>query len=364
MLVIDIKKQLGDLLLDVKLSLPSSGISAIFGRSGAGKSSLANVISGLTSPEEGRITLNNRVLFDSESKVSMPPEKRNIGYVFQDARLFPHYKVEGNLLYGCGGKRTPHFNDVVKLLDIESLLARYPHSLSGGEKQRVAIGRAILSEPALLIMDEPLASLDLPRKHEVMPYLERLAKEIKIPILYVSHSLDEILRLADNMVLLNQGSVSLSGDITSVWSSPLMRPWLNASEHSALLEGMISELHSDHPMTKVTLNNSQQGIWVKSPCDCVEEGKKIRLRIRANDVSLIKQQPQHSSIRNILPVVIEDLSEDKENDVVAVKLNLSGHVLWANITLWARDELQLGIGQSWFAQIKGVSVTQSDLCSK
>ena len=364
MLVIDIKKQLGDLELDVQLSLPSTGISAVFGRSGAGKSSLANIISGLTSPDIGRITLNNSVLFDSEAKVAVPPEQRHIGYVFQDARLFPHYKVEGNLLYGCNGKKTSRFGDVVKLLDIESLLQRYPHSLSGGEKQRVAIGRAILSEPTLLIMDEPLASLDLPRKHEVMPYLERLAKEIQTPIIYVSHSLDEILRLADHMVLLNQGRVSLSGDITDVWSSPLMRPWLNASEHSVLLEGTITELHEEHPMTLVTLNNSQQGVWVKSPCDCTEKGQKIRLRIRANDVSLIKQQPDQSSIRNILPVIIESLTEDKENDVVAVKLNLSGHVLWANITRWAKEDLALKPGQHWFAQIKGVSVTQSDLCSK
>lgn len=364
MLVIDIKKQLGDLNLDVQLSLPSSGISAVFGRSGAGKSSLANIISGLSSPDSGRISLNNSVLFDSETRVSIPPEQRHIGYVFQDARLFPHYKVEGNLLYGCNGKRTPRFNDVVKLLDIESLLQRYPHSLSGGEKQRVAIGRAILSEPTLLIMDEPLASLDLPRKHEVMPYLERLAKEIETPIIYVSHSLDEILRLADHMVLLNQGKVSLSGDITQVWSSPLMRPWLNASEHSVLLEGTITELHPEHPMTLVTLNNSQQGIWIKSPCDCTEEGQNIRLRIRANDVSLIKQQPDQSSIRNILPVIIESLTEDEENDVVAVKLNLSGHVLWANITRWAKEELALEPEQKWFAQIKGVSVTQSDLCPK
>ncbi|WP_122032054.1 molybdenum ABC transporter ATP-binding protein ModC [Aliivibrio sp. EL58] len=364
MLVIDIKKQLGDLNLDVQLSLPSSGISAVFGRSGAGKSSLANIISGLSSPDSGRISLNNSVLFDSDTRVSVPPEQRHIGYVFQDARLFPHYKVEGNLLYGCNGKRTNLFNDVVKLLDIESLLQRYPHSLSGGEKQRVAIGRAILSEPALLIMDEPLASLDLPRKHEVMPYLERLAKEIQTPIIYVSHSLDEILRLADHMVLLNQGKVSLAGDITQVWSSPLMRPWLSASEHSVLLEGTITELHPEHPMTLVTLNNSQQGIWVKSPCDCTEEGQNIRLRIRANDVSLIKQQPDQSSIRNILPVIIESLTEDKENDVVAVKLNLSGHVLWANITRWAKEDLGLEPEQQWFAQIKGVSVTQSDLCSK
>ncbi|MGR6838280.1 molybdenum ABC transporter ATP-binding protein ModC [Aliivibrio wodanis] len=364
MLVIDIKKQLGDLDLDVQLSLPSTGISAIFGRSGAGKSSLANLISGLASPDSGRITLNSSVLFDSNSNISMPPELRHIGYVFQDARLFPHYKVEGNLLYGCNGKRTARFDDVVRLLDIESLLQRFPHSLSGGEKQRVAIGRAILSEPTLLIMDEPLASLDLPRKHEVMPYLEKLAKEIKTPIIYVSHSLDEILRLADHMVLLNEGKVSLTGDITSVWSSPLMRPWLNASEHSVLLEGTITEHHSDHPMTLVTLNNSQQGIWIKSPCDCSEEGQSIRLRIRANDVSLIKQQPELSSIRNILPVLIEGLTEDQENDVVAVKLNLSGHVLWANITRWAKKELELELGQYWFAQIKGVSVTQSDLCSK
>lgn len=363
MLVIDIQKQLGDLDLNVQLSLPSSGISAIFGRSGAGKSSLANLISGLTSPDSGRISLNSSLLFDSDKKISVPPERRHIGYVFQDARLFPHYKVEGNLLYGCNGKRTARFDDVVSLLDIEPLLDRHPHSLSGGEKQRVAIGRAILSEPDLLVMDEPLASLDLPRKREVMPYLERLAKEIKIPIIYVTHSLDEILRLADHMVLLNDGKVSLSGDITSVWSSQEMRPWVSMSEQSTLLEGIVAHHHETYSMSFVQLSD-QQGIWVKKTDASVVLDQHIRLRIRANDVSLIKTEPCSSSIRNILPVTVVAIEKDRENDSVAVKLDLVGHVLWANITAWACDDLALEIGQKWFAQIKGVSVTQSDLCSK
>ncbi len=203
MLSLNFMQQQGDHQLEIDLQIPAKGITAIFGVSGAGKTSLINAISGLTQPQRGRIELNERLLFDAEQKIALPPEKRRIGYVFQDARLFPHYRVRGNLQYGMAPSMKAQFDSLVSLLGLEALLSRFPLSLSGGEKQRVAIGRALLTAPDMLLLDEPLASLDLPRKRELMPYLQKLAKQVDIPMLYVSHSLDEILHLADNVLVLD-----------------------------------------------------------------------------------------------------------------------------------------------------------------
>lgn len=260
-LTINVKQQLGDLDLDMNVELPMKGITSIFGRSGAGKTSLINILSGLTRPDEGYISLGKRVLYDSANNIYLPPEKRRIGYVFQDARLFPHYTVMGNLHYGCDQKDPQHFNDIVTLLGIEHLLNRYPSSLSGGEKQRVAIGRALLMKPDMLLMDEPLASLDLPRKQELMPYLEMLAKEVNTPIVYVTHSLDEILRLADHMVMINQGKVVVSGNVNSVWGSLEMRPWLPAKEQSSLLTARVNLNHPKYALTQVMLSHNAY-LWV------------------------------------------------------------------------------------------------------
>ncbi|HBM1483076.1 TPA: molybdenum ABC transporter ATP-binding protein, partial [Salmonella enterica subsp. enterica] len=211
MLELNFSQTLGTHCLTLNETLPASGITAIFGVSGAGKTSLINAISGLTRPQKGRIALNGRVLHDAENGICLTPEKRRIGYVFQDARLFPHYKVRGNLRYGMAKSMTGQFDKLVSLLGIEALLDRLPGSLSGGEKQRVAIGRALLTAPELLLLDEPLASLDIPRKRELLPYLQRLAREINIPMLYVSHSLDEILHLADKVMVLEDGQVKAFG---------------------------------------------------------------------------------------------------------------------------------------------------------
>ncbi len=189
MIQITVSQELQSFKLDVDFTLPGNGITAIFGRSGAGKTTLINAISGLSKPDRGRIVVGDRRLFDSVNKICLPPEKRRIGYVFQDARLFPHMTVEKNLRYGVRTHNQERWQTILDLLGIGHLLRRYPASLSGGEKQRVGIGRALLSEPELLLMDEPLASLDLPRKRELMPYLNRLAAAVNIPILLVSHSL-------------------------------------------------------------------------------------------------------------------------------------------------------------------------------
>ena len=350
MLNLQLSQQLGDHLLDVNVNIPASGITAIFGVSGAGKTSLINAIGGLTQPQSGRIELNDRLLFDSATRVNLPPEKRRIGYVFQDARLFPHYRVRGNLQYGMSPSMKPQFNALVALLGLESLLTRFPASLSGGEKQRVAIGRALLTAPDILLMDEQLASLDLPRKRELMPYLQKLAKQVDIPILYVSHSLDEILQLADNVLVLDAGQVKAFGPLEKVWSSSAMRPWLPLAERTSVLRVQVLEQHPDYPMTALSLGD--QHIWVSR----VNQPLKtpLRIRIASADVSLALQPPHNTSIRNILPAQVVELLEI--DDQVEVKLRIGISELWARISPWARDELGIRPDQWLYAQIKSVSI--------
>lgn len=351
MLSLNIMQQQGDHVLEVDLQIPAKGITAIFGVSGAGKTSLINAICGLTQPQRGRIQLHDRLLFDAEQKIALPPEKRRIGYVFQDARLFPHYRVRGNLQYGMAPAMKAHFDSLVSLLGLEALLPRFPLSLSGGEKQRVAIGRALLTAPDMLLLDEPLASLDLPRKRELMPYLQKLAKQVDIPMLYVSHSLEEILQLADNVLVLDAGKVKAFGPLERVWSSSAMRPWLPVSELTSVLRVQVLEQHPDYPMTALSLGD--QHIWVSRVNQPVKT--PLRIRIASADVSLALQPPQHSSIRNILPAQVVELLE--VGDQVEVKLRIGISELWARITPWARDELGIRPDQWLYAQIKSVSVT-------
>ena len=351
MLSLNFMQHQGDHQLEIDLQIPAKGITAIFGVSGAGKTSLINAISGLTQPQRGRIELNDRLLFDAEQKVALPPEKRRIGYVFQDARLFPHYRVRGNLQYGMAPAMKAQFDSLVSLLGLEALLSRFPLSLSGGEKQRVAIGRALLTAPDMLLLDEPLASLDLPRKRELMPYLQKLAKQVDIPMLFVSHSLDEILHLADNVLVLDAGKVKAFGPLERVWSSSAMRPWLPVSELTSVLRVQVLEQHPDYPMTALSLGD--QHIWVSRVNQPVKT--PLRIRIASSDVSLALQPPPHTSIRNILPAQVVELLE--VGDQVEVKLRIGISELWARITPWARDELGIRPEQWLYAQIKSVSVT-------
>lgn len=225
MLEINVKKTLGELRLEADLQIPAQGVTAVFGLSGSGKTSLINMISGLLAPDSGFIRLNGKTLVDTARHINLAPNKRRIGYVFQDARLFPHYRVKGNLVYGMKKKSAVDFRQVLHLLGIESLLKRYPSTLSGGEKQRVAIGRALLSEPEILLMDEPLSALDLPRKQELLAYLQTLSREIRLPILYITHSLSEIKALAQRIILLDNGKVTAYGDTRTVLTAPQLTRW-------------------------------------------------------------------------------------------------------------------------------------------
>ena len=351
MLELNFSQTLGTHRLQVAESLPASGITAIFGVSGAGKTSLINAISGLTRPEQGRIVLNDRVLYDAEKKICLPPEKRRVGYVFQDARLFPHYNVLGNLRYGMAKSMAGQFDKLVTLLGIEQLLDRLPGGLSGGEKQRVAIGRALLTAPELLLLDEPLASLDIPRKRELLPYLQRLAREINIPVLYVSHSLDEILHLADKVMVLEAGSVKAFGKLEDVWGSSVMNPWLPQEQQSSILKVSVLEQHPHYAMTALALGD--QHLWVNRLEKPLQSA--VRIRIQATDVSLVLQPSSNTSIRNTLRAkVVQNYDLDGQ---VEVQLDVGGRTLWARISPWARDELSIKPGLWLYAQIKSVSIT-------
>lgn len=350
MLHIDVKKQLGTLPLEAHLDIPSQGVTALFGLSGSGKSSLINLVSGLINPDEGVIALNDRELFNSAENVCVPINQRNIGYVFQDARLFPHYTVNGNLRYGMKNTSKDEFNYIVELLGIGHLLKRYPITLSGGEKQRVAIGRALLTDPEILLMDEPLSALDLPRKRELMNYLERLSKEINIPILYVTHSLDELLRLAERVVLLTNGKVEAYDVLESIWESPLFLPWKQENEQSSVLSLPVFMHNPSYKMTALSIGD--QNIWINQVEAQINE--KVRICIHSSDVSISLNKVEQSSIRNTLYGRIVKILELENR--VDLKLDIGGKHLWASISKWSFHDLALQLGQLVYAQIKAISV--------
>ena len=350
MLHIDVKKQLGILPLEAHLDIPSQGVTALFGLSGSGKSSLINLVSGLINPDEGVIALNDRELFNSAENVCVPINQRNIGYVFQDARLFPHYTVNGNLRYGMKNTSKDEFNYIVELLGIGHLLKRYPITLSGGEKQRVAIGRALLTDPEILLMDEPLSALDLPRKRELMNYLERLSKEINIPILYVTHSLDELLRLAERVVLLSGGKVEAYDVLENIWESPLFLPWKQENEQSAVLPLPVFMHNPSYKMTALSIGD--QHIWINQVEAQINDN--VRICIHSSDVSISLNKVEQSSIRNTLYGRIVKILELENR--VDLKLDIGGKHLWASISKWSFQDLALQLGQLVYAQIKAISV--------
>ncbi|OOF57807.1 molybdenum ABC transporter ATP-binding protein ModC [Rodentibacter genomosp. 2] len=350
MLQINVKKQLGQLALQANLSIPEQGVTAIFGLSGSGKTSLINLVAGLIQPDEGFIQLNDRTLVDIETQVYIPVHQRKIGYVFQDARLFPHYNVKGNLRYGMKNIQKEDFDYIVELLGIGHLLKRYPITLSGGEKQRVAIGRALLADPDILLMDEPLSALDVPRKRELMHYLERLSQEINIPILYVTHSLDELLRLADLVVLMENGKVKAYDSVERIWNSAIFAPWKEENEQSSVLA---LPVHLHNPPYKMTaLSLGEQLLWINQVN--AEAGEPVRICIYSSDVSIALQKSQQTSIRNILHGQIAQI--DIQDSRVDIAVLIEGHKIWASISKWAQTELRFMMGMNVYLQIKAISV--------
>jgi molybdate transport system ATP-binding protein len=346
--------------LDVELNLPGRGVSALFGHSGSGKTSCLRCFAGLDRPGTGYLQVNGELWQDSAQGIFVPAHQRSVGYVFQDANLFSHLSVRRNLEYGL--KRIPAtqrriaLEQAVELLGIAHLLQRLPGKLSGGEQQRVGIARALLTSPRLLLLDEPLASLDLKRKHEVLPYLERLHQELAIPIVYVSHSPDEVARLADHLVLLEDGKVSASGPLNET----LLRadlPFVFEDDAEAVVDGLVSGHDQVYGLLALQLPGS--AIHLQLPHSSLPLGKSVRVKIKARDVSLSLQQAEDSSVLNLLPAQVLDWIAVAEQAHVLVRLQVGGEQLLARITRYSFDRLHIQPGQALWAQVKSVSLLSS-----
>ena len=362
---IDVRRRYTGFSLDVRLEFAERGVTALFGRSGSGKTTLINLLAGLERPDDGRIVVAGETLFDSARSINLPPERRHLGYVFQDSRLFPHLTVRGNLRYGMrdGGIRggaAVDFDQAVALLGLEALLERRPHRLSGGERQRIAIGRALLASPHLLLMDEPLASLDAPRKEEIVAFIERLRDELSIPIVYVSHIMDEVIRLADDMVVLSDGRVAAQGPVESIMSRLDLRPLTGRHEAGAVLAARVESHDDAYDLTTLAVTGGQLSV---SRLD-LAPGEPLRVRVRARDVVLALEPPRQSSVLNVFSGTVTDIGSEPGSQV-DVLVEIGGpdgtSPLWARITRKSVDRLGLAPGSAVYALIKSVALNRQSV---
>ncbi len=354
-LSVQIMHQLGTFKLDAAFEA-GPGVTAIFGPSGSGKTSVINAIAGILEVSDGRITLGEKVLLDTRARISVPPNKRRVGYVFQDGRLFPHMTVEGNIRFAMRFAAAPgNMADVVELLGLRGLMQRRPGDLSGGEKQRVALARALMSDPEILLMDEPLAALDEPRKEEVLPYLERLRDQAEIPILYVSHAVSEVARLADDLVILQNGRVVRKGSTEDVLSDPAAMPFVGVREAGSILRAKVLS-HGEDGLSRLAISGGELSL----PGVTAQENSSIRIRVLAQDILLSLQHPETLSSRNILPVEVESLRMG-DGPGAAVSLRVGEDRLLARITAQAARELNLAPGVSCFAILKATAVPKGSI---
>jgi molybdate transport system ATP-binding protein len=348
--------------LALDLTLPGSGATALFGPSGSGKTTCLRALAGLASVlsnhgtprSSNRININGEVWQDDAQGIFVPTHRRTLGYVFQEASLFSHLDVEHNLKFGQ--RRVPlaqhkvSLDQAVDLLGIGHLLKRAPDTLSGGERQRVAIARALVTSPSLLLMDEPLAALDARRKAEVLPYLEKLHTELDIPVVYVSHALDEVARLADHLVLLDAGKVIASGP-TAELMTRLDLSMAHGDTAGAVIAATIVSHDTDYHLSLASFPGGE----ITIPQQKTTPGQAVRIRVQARDVSLTLQRQSGTSIQNILPVTITALAPDSPGQVM-VRLDAGGAALLARVTARSAQALGLEVGQHLFAQVKGVAI--------
>jgi molybdate transport system ATP-binding protein len=356
MLRVDVRKERADFTLDVRFEVPTPGTIALFGRSGCGKTTLVNSIAGLERADRAYVALDNEVLEDTSANVRIPVERRRIGYVFQDPRLFPHMNVRANLRYGeRRAARHPQlvkFDHVVELLGLATLLERRPHELSGGERQRIALGRALLSQPRLMLLDEPLAALDAPRRDEVLPYLERLRDEFSIPMVYVSHRFDEVLRLATHVVVMDHGKVAVQGGLESVSRHAALRTIVGDDAMGSVLNGSIA---SSDPSTGLAAVQVGTGI-LHTHLPNATPGALVRVQLLARDIILATQPVEGLSVRNMLAgTIVRIESEDQETDLVDVDIG-GGAIVLARVTRAASIALSLRADMSVWVLIKSVSI--------
>ncbi len=344
----------GAFQLAVDLNLPNSGVTVLFGHSGSGKTSLLRCIAGLQRAQTGFLKINGKVWQDTERGIFLPTHQRPLGYVFQEANLFPHLTVTGNLQYGLKriGKSfaTEYIQHILNLFGITHLLDRMPDRLSGGERQRVAIARALVLNPEILLMDEPLASLDFKRKQEILPFLSRLHRELNIPVLYVTHSQQEVAQLADHLVILAEGRVLTSGPLAETLSR-IDLPQAQDREASTVWPVSIAEQEAEYHLTRVAFDG---GILSLSVVDA-EIGTPLRVQIYARDVSIALEAPTATSILNVLPARITGITEGQGGQSV-VRLQVGALPLLAHITRKSALLLGLQIGMTVYVQIKGTSI--------
>ncbi|SMR81427.1 molybdate transport system ATP-binding protein [Aliiroseovarius halocynthiae] len=343
--------------LDVDFTAPA-GLTVLFGASGSGKTSIVDAVAGLTRDVSGRIAVGDQVLLDSTQGICLPAHERRIGYVFQDARLFPHLTVRRNLDYARRVTRQPvdvsRFDKVVEMLGIAHLLDRRTPRLSGGEKQRLAIGRALLSRPQLILADEPLAALDAPRKDEILPYFERLRDEGEVPILYVTHSTSEVARLATTVVALDRGRVVRQGDAIEVLGDPSFSPG-DVRSVGAVIKARVAA-HHDDGLTELDAG----GIPLFLPRIARDPGAQVRVRIAAQDVILSRGRPEAISALNCLPGVVQEVQEGAGPGAILSLDTAAGRVL-ARITKRSLAAMDLSVGTELYAIVKTVAVAPSDV---
>jgi molybdate transport system ATP-binding protein len=337
--------------LDVDLALPGRGVTALFGHSGSGKTTLLRCLAGLERAPLGTLTVNGEVWQDAQCW--LPTHRRPLGYVFQEASLFPHLSVLGNLRYGMkrtDASQSPSLEQAIDLLGIGQLLDRKPDRLSGGERSRVGIARALAVSPRLLLMDEPLAALDIKRKQEILPYLERLHDELEIPVIYVSHAPDEVVRLADHLVLLDDGRAVASGPLSETLARADL-PHAFADDAGVVLETTLSA-HAADNLSQLDFADGSLHVGRRPEAT----GTRLRCRIHARDVSLALEKPHASSIVNILPATVSAVAATDTPGHVLVQMHIGATPLLARITERSRRELNIAPGQPVWAQIKGVAL--------
>lgn len=356
-LSVTLTHQLPGFRLDLAFDAPP-GLTVLFGRSGSGKTTIINAVAGLFRPQSGRIVAGDRVLFDSAQGICLPPHRRRLGYIFQEGRLFPHLTVRQNLAYGrwFAPRSAPHvsMDKVVDMLGIGHLLARHPAQLSGGEKSRIALGRALLAAPSLILADEPLAALDEPRKAEILPYFERLRNEVAVPILYVSHSAAEVARLATTVVVIEDGKSTHQGSAAEVLGDPAISP-TGVRDVGAMLEACVVTHHSDG-LTEL----SAGGATLFLPRIAQKPGESIRLRIAAHDVILCREKPAGLSALNILEGTIEKIRPGAGPGMI-VSLNTTAGRVLARVTRRSATALDLAEGTRCCAVVNSVAIAPEDI---
>jgi molybdate transport system ATP-binding protein len=347
--------------LNLDIQLPGQGITAIFGPSGSGKTTLLRAVAGLEKNPQGLIQIGENIWQDTKQGIYLPTWQRPLGYVFQESSLLPHLSATENLNFGLkrvlkSANSAPTaankaLQASIELLGIGGLLQRMPDELSGGERQRVAIARAIAMQPQLLLMDEPLASLDAARRQEIFPWLARLRDELKMPMLYVTHSAEEVTRLADHLVVLDQGHVKAQGSVSAVLTQ-VVNPVVVGEDAGALIAGCIGAVDAQWHLSRVDFDGGC--IWMRDAG--LPVGKAVRIRILARDVSLAISEPTNTSIQNQLRGSIQSITPDAHPSQVMVVLKCGADEVLARVTKRAVDELSLQVGQSVWAQVKSVAL--------